>query len=452
MIIDPKKLKYQLYVINEWIAHKAKGWAVLCTGVGKTYIGVLAVKEMAKRHPDKDRTTLVIVPTERLKTQWLQHIIEHQLKRIKVEIINTAIKNTYNVDLLILDEGHRYPATHFKKIFNNVTYKFLLGLTATLERKDNEHEFLLEKAPIIARLSLKEAQNLGFISNYRIYNYGIDLDPASRKKYDFIDNKYQKNFNIFGNDFDLVKKCAWGYNYILNDNAISSIYEPPVYMPFQSEDIRKTRKDGKWVYIKYNAKGKPYVTIKFENVYGRLIGADPKNITGSAANVMKYIGLRKKFLYGYYGKLQAGLDIINTFNLPTITFSEEIEFIDRFTNLVNETTNLKAVSYHSKMSTKERELAIKKLLDNSVSIINSGKAIEEGFDVPGLEMSITFSGTSVQRQQIQRAGRVVRVKEGKLALIFNVYIKNTQDEAWVKGRTKGQQVYWIDSLDEINII
>ena len=47
-------------------------------------------------------------------------------------------------------------------------------------------------------------------------------------------------------------------------------------------------------------------------------------------------------------------------------------------------------------------------------------------------------------------GRGLRFIEGKVAKIVNLYIKNTQDEAWLKKRQKGDiNVRWIENLTDI---
>jgi superfamily II DNA or RNA helicase len=96
-----------------------------------------AIKLLLKRNPDA--FVLISVPTEVLKEQWLENIIhEDLLLNCKVEIINTIITHKYDVDLLIIDEIHGTASECFRQIFNAVTYKLILGLTATLERLDGK--------------------------------------------------------------------------------------------------------------------------------------------------------------------------------------------------------------------------------------------------------------------------------------------------------------------------
>ena len=75
----------------------------------------------------------------------------------KVEIINTVIKNIYEVDLLVLDEVHTYCGENFITLFEVVKYKYVLGLTATFERLDGRHELLTPYVPICDTVTLSDA-------------------------------------------------------------------------------------------------------------------------------------------------------------------------------------------------------------------------------------------------------------------------------------------------------
>ena len=99
---------------------------------------------------------LVVVPTITLKEQWEKELDKNKITIAEVYVINTAVKKNHECDLLILDEVHRYAAETFKRIFGQCGYKYILGLTATIERSDGKHEVLKEAAPIIDEVTLKE--------------------------------------------------------------------------------------------------------------------------------------------------------------------------------------------------------------------------------------------------------------------------------------------------------
>lgn len=432
MILDPIKTKLQLEVRDLWIKSGAKGSVQWGTGTGKSYLGVLCIQEMLRRNPQ--RTTLIVVPTEQLKSQWEGHVKEHALSNCEVAIINTVIKNTYHVDLLLIDEIHRAAANTFKQVFDCVTYNFILGLTATLERKDGKHIILQEKCPIIHNISLEGAKLKGFVSDYRVYNLGIELKPHRKVIYDKMEDSYNKNFAIFGKDFELMKDCAFG-KAIYNINAYSDTYI--------TKNI-KTKSN-----VRYDKNGKPFILVKWYKVYAESIGINEDMVKNAAHIVWSLISKRKGFLYFAEEKIPVGIEIIRKFNVPSITFSERVDFIDTLTKNLNK-DSIVSLSYHSGMGKKQRLEALRLFSNGTIKFLNSGKAIEEGLNVPDIELAITFSGTSIQRQFIQRTGRALRVQEGKTARIINLYMKDTQDQAWCRQRTKGfDNLQWIDNLNEI---
>lgn len=75
----------------------------------------------------------------------------------KVEIFNTIVKNTYIVDLFVIDECHQAPSDVNITMFHIVKYKYVLGLTATFERLDGRHELLTPYVPICDTVTLSDA-------------------------------------------------------------------------------------------------------------------------------------------------------------------------------------------------------------------------------------------------------------------------------------------------------
>jgi len=90
---------------------------------------------------------------------------------------------------------------------------------------------------------------------------------------------------------------------------------------------------------------------------------------------------------------------------------------------------------------------------DKIRVINTAKSLDEGFDISGIELAIICSGTSSERQDLQRTGRAIRYSDGKLGMIINLYIKNTQDEKWLKARQKkNENIVYVKNIDEINEI
>jgi superfamily II DNA or RNA helicase len=117
--------------------------------------------------------------------------------------------------------------------------------------------------------------------------------------------------------------------------------------------------------------------------------------------------------------------------------------------------------------TKLKADAIKRFADNrtKIRVINTAKALDQGFNVEDIELAIITSSSTNPTQHIQRVGRAVRkhiYKNGqkKRPIVVNIYIKDSQDEKWLKqrqtdpktGKPINSKVTWIKSIDEIRSI
>jgi superfamily II DNA or RNA helicase len=83
-------------------------------------------------------------------------------------------------------------------------------------------------------------------------------------------------------------------------------------------------------------------------------------------------------------------------------------------------------------------------------VLSTAKALDEGFDIEGIELGIIASYTSSSRQNIQRTGRAIRYLRGKFAVVVNLYIKDTQEKTWLKRALDDELAVYVDSVDDIN--
>jgi len=314
-------------------------------------------------------------------------------------VINTAVKAPRQADLLVLDEIHNYASTEFIKVFQQTTYKFILGLTATIDRKDNRDALLRTYAPVIDTVTIDDALANGYVSDFTVFNLGIEMNEEDKKTYDKMNKDFHFNFAQFNHDF----------------NAAMSCLSNPEY----------------------------------RNSYARLYKKDPQDVMVYALNFNRNMAKRKKFLYFAPSKVDAVIELLNTFSdKKAITFSEGVEFTTMLKNRMQNTS----VDYHSKMPKKVKSTNLRLFNDEQcpVNVIHTAKALDEGFDVRGIDLAIISSGTSSTRQDLQRTGRAIRHQEGKHAVIINIYIKGTQDERWLRARQKkSTNIVHVNSIQEI---
>ena len=173
----------QLEIVQKFADNKGRGTLLAATGFGKTFTAVMVILRMIKSRPDCK--IIVVVPTINLKNQWKKELKRYKAaKNCEVLVINTAYKTKTTCDLLICDEIHAYGAEQFIKVFDKISYEFIFGLTATIERSDGMHEVLLEYAPVIDEVHIDECHANGWVSDYLVYNLAVPMYDDEQENYD----------------------------------------------------------------------------------------------------------------------------------------------------------------------------------------------------------------------------------------------------------------------------
>jgi len=141
----------QQQTIDATIEKEYCGLISLDTGLGKTVVALKLISLMNVK-------TLVVVHAEFLLDQWRERIKEYlpgarigiikqerceiQDKDIVIGMIQTIVKREYDkatfdsFGTMIIDESHHVCSRTFSSLFYKVQPKYLLGLSATPERKD----------------------------------------------------------------------------------------------------------------------------------------------------------------------------------------------------------------------------------------------------------------------------------------------------------------------------
>jgi len=165
------------YKPHEWQNHilkifKKKGVVKAFPGTGKTYAAILLIKH------NEYKNIIVAVPTRKLKHQWIEELNKYKVFNAVVETFHILSKQKsmgLKCDLLIVDECHRSTSPVFHRLYKNISYNHVLGLSATPNK-----ECLEFCGDIIIDVPLEEAK----ISDFKVYFHAIDLSYVEKSKYD----------------------------------------------------------------------------------------------------------------------------------------------------------------------------------------------------------------------------------------------------------------------------
>ena len=152
--------------------YKGRGVVKAFAGTGKTYASILLMKHRGYKQ------VVVAVPTRKLKSQWLEELERHGVKGCVVETFHMLSKEKYRglrCDLLVVDECHRSVSPVFQRLYENIEYKDILGLSATPNKKCLEF-----CGDIIIEVPLDEAQ----VCDFTVFFHSISLTPSEQHKYE----------------------------------------------------------------------------------------------------------------------------------------------------------------------------------------------------------------------------------------------------------------------------
>jgi len=462
MQIDKKKLERQQEGVDKWFdsGNNNEGMSGVLdwyTGVGKTFASILVIKRLFRLF--NNHSIVILVPSETLYVQWNKVLSENFTKKelitISVFTPNQIVTNKIkiNTDTVIVDELHDFYSTEYVKTIDGtyIRYKNNLGLTATYEDFRKRHLAITSKFPVIDTIGEGEAVKSGFISRFVEFNLNVKLSKEERIQYDVYSEVITDNLNKFGNNnqLELASKCLSG-----GQHSNGKHYEAKQFVMG-------------WAASKGWNKN-----LDFSLETNKEINAlwNPNLIFGYAKNLMTAVRKRKDLLYHCSNKSKICSDIIFKFpELKAIVFSESTSYADKLNKELNEKEDGISVVYHSQLDTiyapspdtgKLIKFGSVRLKRKAMQDITTGKAralcvassVDKGLDIPSLKLGITASGKSNFTQYKQRGGRVKRVFNDKVALLVNLYIRGTREEAWLKSRQSKSthRIYWVDSIDEIS--
>jgi superfamily II DNA or RNA helicase len=80
------------------------------------------------------------------------------------------------------------------------------------------------------------------------------------------------------------------------------------------------------------------------------------------------------------------------------------------------------------------------LADGTYGAVVTSKVLNEGVDVPDANVAIVVSGSGSVREHVQRLGRILRKRDGKFALLYEIVTAQTA-EAYTSERRRDHAAY-----------
>lgn len=361
----------QSLCIDKWKAANGRGILLLCTGFGKTITALKICKRIFTK--TEKAIIMVVVPSDNLRTQWVENIAKFGLhnNNIVIYTIQSLLnKPPLKCDLLIADEVHMYASVKYYETLMNVKHKYFLGLTGTLTRLDGREKLLLEHAPVVDEITITEAVEKKWVSDYIQYKVEIDVDLTEYNKHNA---EFLNHFSFFDFNFELAMACVKDRRYrIALANKLG-----------QSENM---------------------VMVK-------------------GLGFMRAMRARKSFIYDHPKKIELAHKILDhRADLKFVTFTKSVKhakLIDR------------GMLYHGDIKPKsKKDKILSEFNELESGVLNTCKAVDFGTDLTGVNGGIIISGDSGSITKAQRLGRIIRFAPDKVAELFTFVIKKTTEEQW----------------------
>ncbi len=375
----PELRDYQQEALQCWLTDgKGRGAIVFPTGAGKTFVALGAIAHLKC-------ATFIVVPTLDLVDQWKQ-----VLARFEVPIGELTGKEKHLLAITVSTYDSAY--IHADKIGN----KFPLIVF------DEVHHLAAEGYRHIAEF---------FASPYRL---GLTAT------YEREDERHEILSELLGGKIFEIQAEELAGTY-LSRYSLERIFVDLTPQEREAYD-RASR-----VFQSYLRKHRMW--MKHPRDFEKLVyrsGADPE-----AWRAVRARNEAIQIAFNAHHKREELRRLLKRHR------GDRIIIFTRFNDLVyriSEEFFIPAITY--KTDRDERVEVLEGFREGVYSAIVSSQVLDEGVDVPEANVGIILSGTGSSREFIQRLGRILRPREGKRAILYEIVSRETGEERTSSRRKK----------------
>lgn len=407
--MEKELYKWQKECLNSWKNAGCRGIVDVTTGAGKSYFACAAILYLQDKFPNL--RVRIVVPTLMLAGQWRNCLIQNTA--LSVGMRNGQVKNTPDNDatiyvvnsarysiskhilsdfesdhpvLLIADECHHYSSTENSHIFDFIRYMnnssdkyYSLGLSATPFSVSNREILSQYLGETVYKYHADDAVTDGIISPFVIFETALSFNKSEWDEYDRISLQLSKLYKLLLQEYPYLKD-------IPDRSFFATIHQLTAY-----EDDEDS--------IAYK-----YFTLTLA---------------------------RRKITLLARSRLLCARELISRLHADKriLVFCERIEQAESIKEILSQNITKRISMYHSNMTPDAKRLSLDNFRMHQTNILISCRALDEGMDVPDADVGIVLSSTSVERQRIQRLGRIIRRSDNKeKAALYYLYIKESSDD------------------------
>lgn len=360
---------YQREAFRRWIENGGRGVICIATAGGKTFIGLKAIEELKQ-------STLVLVPTLALVDQWVERLKEklgveagvlgggkHEIRWVTVSTYDSAYMHAEEL-------GDKFGLL----IADEVHHLFAPGYSQAAEML--AAPFRMGLTSTLHRADMRHLDAPRLIGGV-VYEAG----------HEELAGKYVAPYEHKKVFIDLTPEEKAEYE------RLWSMYK--AYLVMHNMEMRSEEDFQRLIMLSaYDPKAREAILARNKALKIALNSEAKMRFLAEQLKASK----EKTLIFTLHNSLVYAIS--RRFLIPAITH---------------------------KTPDAERRLILQRFKSGEYRAIVTSQVLDEGLDVPDAERGIILSGTGSPRQQIQRLGRLLRKREGKVALLVEVVSRETKE-------------------------
>jgi superfamily II DNA or RNA helicase len=366
---------YQREALNAWRREELRGVVVLPTGAGKTAIAVRAIERTG-------RSTLVVVPTLALLKQWYSILSDSFGASVTVGLLGGGYHEVTPLTVTTYDSAYIH-AERYGDRFALVVY-------------DEVHHLPAEKYAVIPKMLLAP------------YSLGLTATPERP------DGGHEHLPHLVG---PVV--------YSRSPEDLAGTYLAPyetVRIPVEltaAERVEYAEADA--VYRNFLQKHR--LSIRSPEDWQRFIMVAATSHEGGREVILA--ARRRREIRASAERKGATLESLlkRHWEDRTIVFTKSVEEV----YALSERFLVPGITYET--PARERKEILDRFRIGRYRAIIASDVLNEGVDVPEANIAVILAGSASRREYIQRLGRVLRPREGKRAILYELVTEGTGEAA-----------------------
>jgi superfamily II DNA or RNA helicase len=379
----PDPHPHQNESITAWIQHGRRGVVVLPTGSGKSQVALMAMLEV-------QRSTLIVAPTIDLMNQWYDLL--SKAFAIDVGLLGGGYHEIEDVTVATYDSAYM----HMERLGNR------FGLIVF----DEVHHLPGEMYSHAAEMCIAP-NRLGLTATpERADGRHVLLDTlvgpvAYERGIRELSGEYLAEYRVERRQVQMVAEERVQYEAALHE-----------YQRFlQDKNIRLGSANG-W---------RNFVMLSAKSTDGR--------------RAMHAYRRHRQIALGTTAKMRVLEEILKAHPRDRVLiFTNDNESVHE----ISETFLIPAITHRTR--TKERKYILEAFNKGEYLGLVASKVLNEGVNIPEANVAVVLSGSGTIREHVQRLGRILRQRQGKQAVLYEVISKDTVEDR-ISARRRRHEAY-----------